>query len=514
MSDLLTFDALALRLRGTGKTPPVTLFEGLDLTIGPGECVAVSGPSGLGKSSLLRAVLGALPDAFETSGGIIVSDRDAATARGRELRRLRSNAVLIPQNPFTAFSPHLTVWRQSARVLRSGRRGTADSLRPRLEEALRTLGFDDPARVLGSLPSQLSGGQLQRVLIARAIVREPALILADEPTSALDGASRERVIEAFGILQRAIEPIMLVVTHDRDDFAGLTTRTIALDEYAPRRPAPATASAAAAADGPEPAAGIPAPAARRGVGPSSVRTGAEPVGTALVATGLTKAFASGGTVFDDLEVRVDAGTVVGLAGPSGSGKSTLARILCGLEQFDAGTVTLGDLSFTASDPLRGIDRARAGFYVHQDARSCVDPRSRVNSVLAEAARRAERLRGATGGPRLTAHEAMGLLGLDPSLGRLRAAQLSGGQLQRVSIARAVLFGAPLTVLDESLSGLDDRNRARVLELLRSLARTQRRSFVVITHREREIAASLDRTIRLTPHLTRGIDTPEGRTTRV
>jgi lipoprotein-releasing system ATP-binding protein len=210
--------------RGVGRVlpgpVPVTLVEDIDLSIGEGEFVAITGPSGSGKSSLLY-LLGLLDR--PTSGTIILEGRDTAEADAAELAALRL-AKLGFVFQFHFLLPEFTVLGNVMIPMRKLRDAPEPELRKRAQALLDDLGLGDQA---AKLPSQLSGGQRQRVAIARALANRPRVILADEPTGNLDTKSAQTVFDIFGRLARETGTTVITVTHD-EGLAAQTSRRVHL----------------------------------------------------------------------------------------------------------------------------------------------------------------------------------------------------------------------------------------------------------------------------------------------
>jgi lipoprotein-releasing system ATP-binding protein len=216
--------AAVVEARGIGRVlpgpVPVTLVEGIDLSIGEGEFVAITGPSGSGKSSLLY-LLGLLDR--PTSGTVILEGRDTAEADAAELAALRlSKLGFVFQ--FHFLLPEFTVLGNVMIPMRKLGGSPEAELRKRAEALLEDLGLGDQA---AKLPSQLSGGQRQRVAIARALANRPRVILADEPTGNLDTKSAQTVFDIFARLARETGTTVITVTHD-EGLAAQTSRRVNL----------------------------------------------------------------------------------------------------------------------------------------------------------------------------------------------------------------------------------------------------------------------------------------------
>jgi lipoprotein-releasing system ATP-binding protein len=216
--------AVVVEARGIGRVlpgpVPVTLVEGIDLSIGEGEFVAITGPSGSGKSSLLY-LLGLLDR--PTSGTVILEGRDTAEADAAELAALRlSKLGFVFQ--FHFLLPEFTVLGNVMIPMRKLGGSPEAELRKRAEGLLEDLGLGDQA---AKLPSQLSGGQRQRVAIARALANRPRVILADEPTGNLDTKSAQTVFDIFARLARETGTTVITVTHD-EGLAAQTSRRVNL----------------------------------------------------------------------------------------------------------------------------------------------------------------------------------------------------------------------------------------------------------------------------------------------
>ncbi|MFG2334866.1 ABC transporter ATP-binding protein [Streptomyces sp. NPDC048604] len=221
--------APALEVRGLRLTlpgAPRPVLDGVDLTVGPGETVALVGESGSGKSLTSRSALGLLPPGAVAEGAVLVEGEDVLTAPPERLRALRTGSVaMVFQDPRAALNPLRRIGDFLTEAARSARSaGAADeaAVTARAVELLRAVGLDDTA--LRRYPGQVSGGMLQRVVIAAALMGDPALLLADEPTTALDVTTQAEVIALLARLRESFRTGLLFVTHDLDLAAAIGDR--------------------------------------------------------------------------------------------------------------------------------------------------------------------------------------------------------------------------------------------------------------------------------------------------
>lgn len=448
----------------------VEVLRGVDLEVAPGECLAIVGESGAGKSVLARTILGlsrrdgarVAADAFEVAG------RDASRLNEGAWRALRGQDVsLVLQDALQSLDPLRTIGAEVGESL-AVRRVPRAERRARVLDALEAAGLPlggpgrpEAAARLRQRPGDLSGGMRQRALIASAVVGGARLLVADEPTTALDATTAVRVLDLLGRLRDEGAGLILI-SHDLAAVARVADRIAVIHAGRIVEQAPASrllsapqhavtrALLEAVPRGPKPAP----------PGDAEPPTAAAAGASVLTARGLVRRYpAPGGAVdaVDGVDLTVSAGEVLGVVGESGSGKSTLARLLLGFEPPDAGAVERA-----------GVPRMRL---VPQDPLGAFDPRHTVARILRHARR--------DGAP--PPAELLARVGLDAALLRRRPASLSGGQRQRVAIARALAARPDVLVCDEPVSALDVTTQAGILDLLLDLQRREGLTIVFISH---------------------------------
>ncbi|MFI9111782.1 ABC transporter ATP-binding protein [Streptomyces venezuelae] len=214
-------DVRGLRITLPGTARPV--LDGIDLTVGAGETVALVGESGSGKTLTSRSALGLLPPGAVTEGTVLVSGHDVLALDADRLRALRADTVaMIFQDPRAALNPLRRIGDFLTEGVRSARATSKADALARAVELLDAVGLDETA--LGKYPGQVSGGMLQRVMIAAALMGDPALLLADEPTTALDVTTQAEVIALLARLRKRFGTGLLFVTHDLDLAAAISDR--------------------------------------------------------------------------------------------------------------------------------------------------------------------------------------------------------------------------------------------------------------------------------------------------
>ncbi|UXA06870.1 ABC transporter ATP-binding protein [Mycobacterium sp. SMC-2] len=469
-----------------GDQPAV---RGVDLTVLPGDTVAVVGESGSGKTTTAAAILGLLPPGGRITAGRIVFDgSDIAGADLRTLRAIRGREIgYIPQDPMTNLNP---VWKVGFQVSEALRANTADRrTRRRAVELLGQAGMPDPAKQAGRYPHQLSGGMCQRALIAIGLAGRPRLLIADEPTSALDVTVQRQVLDHLQGLTAELGTALLLITHDLALAAERAESVVVMREGAVVESGAAhsilrdpqheyTRRLVAAA----PSLTLGSPARPRPTKPGASDD-------ILVASELTKVYRESrgapwrraeSVAVEGVSFRLRRASTLAIAGESGSGKSTLARMVLGLLPPSSGTVVFDGTRIDAAlNPDQQLAFRRRVQPVFQNPYSSLDPMYTVFRAIEEPLRihrvgdRAQRERAV--------RDLVDQVALPSSvLGRLPR-ELSGGQRQRVAIARALALRPDVLVCDEAVSALDVLVQAQILDLLAGLQAGLGLTYLFISH---------------------------------
>ena len=226
--DILRLERVSVRLGTAGGTAQI--LRDVSFSVGRGEIVALAGESGSGKSTALLAVLRLLAPGAQTSGSIVVDGQDIAPLRGRRLREFRARtARMVFQDPWRALHPMHSIGRQLVESARAADPSLSkDAARDLAGDTLARVGIPDPGARLRSYPHQVSGGQLQRVVIAMALVASPSLLLCDEPTTALDVTTQAQILDLLKELNRDLGISIVLATHDLDVIADVADKLVVM----------------------------------------------------------------------------------------------------------------------------------------------------------------------------------------------------------------------------------------------------------------------------------------------
>jgi len=490
-SSSLLLEVKNLRVSFAGKE----VVQGIDFSIAPGEKLALVGESGSGKTvtalSLLRLVQNA-----EISGQALfaVPERpvvDLFSMPERALCGIRGRDIaMIFQEPMTALNPLFSVGDQIAEVIQLKRGLAPAECAQAAIKLLADTGIPEAERRARSFPHQLSGGQRQRAMIAMALACQPKLLLADEPTTALDVTLRGQILELLSDLQRRNGMAVLMITHDLNlvrrfadrvavmENGHIVEQGLVADVFAqPQHPytrklidsRPVRDVAVAA-----PAAAGSAPVMQA----HHVR-----VAYPVAIPGFRGWFKSGEFVaVKDATFAIPPGKTLGVVGESGSGKSTLALACLGLLPFSGQLQASGQSWSRQAARNKAIRRAVQ--VVFQDPFSSLSPRMTVAAIVEEGLLVHEPLLGPAQ-RRQRALLSLADVGMDetqfPGLLQRYPHEFSGGQRQRLAIARALIINPSLLVLDEPTSALDVTIQKQVLALLQRLQRERGLSYLLITH---------------------------------
>lgn len=469
------------------------VVHGIDFHIMPGEKLALVGESGSGKTvsalSLLRLVQNA-----QVSGSAHLNGRDLLALSERELRGVRGDDVaIIFQEPMTALNPLYSIGNQIGEVLQLKKGFTSAQAKAGVIELLAATGIPEPARRATSFPHQLSGGQRQRAMIAMALASSPQLLLADEPTTALDVSLRGQILDLLSDLQRQHGMAVLLITHDLNLVKRFADRVAVMEkghlveqgvvEQVFDTPAHAYTKRLLASRPRRDLVESDEHLAR----PDALSTSGLRVGYPVPMPGFRGWFKNGVFVaVKGASVRVAPGRTLGVVGESGSGKSTLALAVLGLLPFE-GALQVGGTDWreaAASGQSRSL-RQRIQV-VFQDPFSSLSPRMTVEQIVGEgltvhapglsAQQRREKVEQTLAEVGLVADPAQAGDWL-----QRYPHEFSGGQRQRLAIARALIVEPELLVLDEPTSALDVTVQQQVLALLQRLQRERGLSYLLITH---------------------------------
>ncbi|MCW2239448.1 ABC transporter ATP-binding protein [Azospirillum canadense] len=475
----------------------IQILKGIDLDIAAGETVAFIGESGSGKTTAAMTLLGYARPGCRISGGTVrVDGRDMASLSEKERAALRGTTVAyVPQSAAAAFNPAATIMDQVIEVTRIHRLMPPDEARRRAVALFHALSLPDPDGIGDRYPHQVSGGQLQRLAAAMALIGDPKVVIFDEPTTALDVTTQVEVLRAFKAVTAKRRIACVYVSHDLAVVAQIADRIMVLrngavqetgsvDDILTRPTHPYTKELLHAFH------------------PDTGGRSAPPVGDAAPLLEIKTLSAGYGPpqpngqplvlAVQGVSLQVKRGTNLGIIGESGCGKSTLARAIAGILPACKGDIQFDGRELWHSAGQRSREQLRDLQIVFQHADTALNPAKSIEDILGRPLTFYHGLRGKARDARVDA--LLDMVHLPRALRHRRPAELSGGQKQRVNFARALAAEPKLILCDEITSALDTVVAAAIIDLLKELQRELGLSYIFISHDLSVIEAICDEII--------------------
>lgn len=467
-----------------GRELPIV--RDVSFSIQAGEVLALIGESGSGKTTIALSLLGYARRGCHISGGQIrVADIDVTRAGKAQLRALRGEHVAyVAQSASASFNPSLRIMDQVVEAVCTRGLLRHGAARQKAIDLFRALALPAPDTIGDRYPHQVSGGQLQRLMAAMALMADPQVVVFDEPTTALDVTTQIEVLRAFKRVIKTRNVSAVYVSHDLAVVAQVADHALVLKQGVVQECGPLDALISTPSHpytrelmrAAEPVSRLNVEdAAESAQRPVLLEIQSMTAGYGdLDASGMPAA-----RILEDIDLRVGRGTTMGVIGESGSGKSTLAYVIAGLLAPAKGEVMFG------AQPLPGrlVDRDpelyRRIQLVFQNADKVLNPAHDVGEILARPLKRFHRC-SPDQVPRRVA-QLLDMVKLPASMAHRRPAELSGGQKQRINLARALAAEPELIICDEVTSALDTVVGAAILDLLVELRRALGMTYIFISH---------------------------------
>ncbi|WP_316154915.1 ABC transporter ATP-binding protein [Cupriavidus sp. BIC8F] len=471
-----------------------TIVDEVNFHIAPGEVLALIGESGSGKTTTALSLMGYARQGCEITGGSIrVGDTEVLSLSPSEQRALRGRSITyIAQSAAASFNPSRTIMDQVVEPALIHRLMDRASAERKAIDLFRELALPDPETIGERYPHQVSGGQLQRLMAAMALITDPDLVILDEPTTALDVTTQVEVLRAFRRAVRERRSTAVYVSHDLAVVAQVADHILVLRDGKMRELGETDQILHAPADDYTRSLLAAARPAERSGGPGSA--GSSPVLLEVkgVSAGYGPVDAKGQPavkILDNINLTLHRGQSIGVIGESGSGKTTLARAIAGLVSPCAGSIKFDGQPLPPSLDKRSRDSLRRIQIVFQMADTALNPSHTIEEILARPLQFFHGLRGSKQSARI--RELLDLVRLPASLAARTPAGLSGGQKQRINLARALAAEPELILCDEITSALDTVVGAAILDLMAELRRELGVSYLFISHDLHTVRAICD-----------------------
>ena len=469
----------------TDSRRQVEIVKGVSFDVVPGEILALIGESGSGKTTIALSLLGHTRSGCRIDAGeIVVDGHDMAKLSEAQRAGHRGATVsYIPQSAAAAFNPAKSLIDQVIEAARIHDIMPADAARKKAIELFRALALPDPDTIGERYPHQVSGGQLQRLSAAMALITDPRLVIFDEPTTALDVTTQIEVLRAFKSVMKQGGISGVYVTHDLAVVAQIADRIAVLKEgevqeigtteqilHAPEHPY--TKELMSAFE----------PKAFEGIAIGNTQDITPVLDVKNVFAGYGPKRLDGmptALILKDINFDLMRGKNLGVIGESGSGKSTLARAVAGLLPPAAGQIGFNGAALPPDLQHRTKDQLRRIQIVFQLADTALNPNKPIGKILGRPLSFYHGLKGRAREARVD--ELLDMVRLPKSIRHRLPAELSGGQKQRINLARALAAEPELILCDEVTSALDTLVAAAILELLKELQRELSLSYMFISH---------------------------------
>ena len=482
------------------STGTVDAVRGVNMTIYPGQSVAIVGESGSGKSTTAMAMIGLLPGTGKVTGGqILFEGKDITTLSNKEMVAYRGSQIgLVPQDPMSNLNPVWRVGTQIKESLKANQVVTKAEMDQRVIALLEEAGLPEAERRAKQYPHEFSGGMRQRALIGMGLAARPKLLIADEPTSALDVTVQKQILDHLETLTNELGTAVLFITHDLGLAAERASHLVVMHrgrivESGPsleilRNPLhPYTQRLVKAA--PSLASARIQSAQRAGIESQEllVRDQDTEREEIIRVENLTKVFKVRGArgdksdfkAVDDVSFSLKKGTTLALVGESGSGKSTVANMILNLLDPTSGKVYYKGTDLSTLNQTELFDMRAKLQVVFQNPYGSLDPMFSIYRCIEEpllvhkVGSRSEREKRVA--------ELLDMVAMPRSTMRRYPNELSGGQRQRIAVARALALKPEVIVLDEAVSALDVLVQNQILQLLADLQSELDLSYLFITH---------------------------------
>ncbi len=479
---LLTTKNLSIDFKRMHQTNRVV--NQINLSLAKGETLGIVGESGSGKSVTAKAVMKLLDEKQTevTVETLNYNGDNIADLTQKQMTNVRGKEIsMIFQDPMSAFNPTMKIGKQLIETARVHLRLSKKAATVRALKMLEKVGIDRVDERFHQYPHEFSGGMLQRAMIAMALICRPKLLIADEPTTALDVRIQAQILKLMKELQQEYEMSIILITHDFGVVAGMCDRVVVMKDgeiveandvtsifNAPKHPYTKKLLQA-----------LP-----RLHDDKVLTKQFKDEETLLSVSGLTKVFhLKNGkklTAVEDVSFDIKRGETLGLVGESGSGKSTTGRLILQLETLTAGSVTYQGMRIHRFNKQERLKLRRDIQIIFQDPKASLNPRMKVMDIIGQPLD-VHHLYKDQADRKRRIEELLTLVGLEHEHMYRYPHEFSGGQQQRIGIARALAVEPTFIVCDEVLSALDVSIQAQMVELLKDLQEKLGLTYLFIAH---------------------------------